>query len=91
MLNWRTLTSSNHPKFFVKGTELSVALFGKNSRFAVYETRTYIKSGEFDREYIVRDGEAVSDDDLRQGKRPPIVGRTDDYDKLLAFVAREGV
>ena len=83
----RSLTPCSSPKFNVKGTELSVALFGRNSRFAAYEVRTYDADRNADRCYVIRDAERLSDADLKEGKRPPIVGRTDDYDRLLAFVA----
>jgi len=88
VLAWRTVTPSNSHKFMVLGTELSVAIFGPQSRFAVYEVRCRDEDGAMlGREYVVRDAEAVSDADLAVGKRPPIVGRTTDYEKLLAFVA----
>lgn len=89
VLAWRTVTPSNSHKFNVTGTELSVAVFGQQSRFAVYECRCWSADGFPDREYVVRDADAVSDADLAAGKRPPIVGRTRDYDNLLAFVAQQ--
>jgi hypothetical protein len=89
VLSWRTVTPSNSQQFNVNGTELSVAIVGPQSRFAVYEVRCRDADGFADREYVVRDAESVSDADLAVGKRPPIVGRTRDYDKLLAFIAKE--
>jgi hypothetical protein len=85
VLMWRTLTKSTDPRFMVSGTELSVALFGPSSRFAVYEIRT--RGGT--RRYVIRDAERVSDADRRAGKRPPIVGQTDDYDALMLLVEAE--
>lgn len=88
VLNWRTVTPSNSPRYLVSGTELSVA-FACGHRFAIYEIRCRDAEGQADRYYVVRDAEAISDADLKAGKRPPIGGQTNDYDKLLAFVERE--
>lgn len=87
-LAWRTLTEASSPRFCSPGTELSVALCGTARRFAVYEVRCLNSDGFADREYVIRDAEAISDADLRAGKRPPVVGRTQDYDKVAAFAAR---
>lgn len=88
MLNWRTITPAHDPKFLVRGTELSVAIVpGHHSRFQICEIRTYIRLDngyECDREYAIRDADKVSDQDVREGKRPPIVGRFASLDEALA-------
>jgi hypothetical protein len=85
-LFWRTVTPTRSPSFNVKGTVLSSALFGKNSRFAVYEVRTLDADRMSDREYVVRDAGLVSDADVKAGVKPPIVFRTSDYDRLLEWL-----
>lgn len=86
LLNWRTLTPSKSPRFTLRGAELSFALCGPQSRFAVYEVRCTDDRGELDREYVVRDADLVSDAELRAGKRPPVIARTRDYDRLIAWI-----
>ena len=87
-LHWRSITPSTSPRFLVRGTDLSVALFGRCSRYAVYEVRCYNAEGNADREYVIRDAEALSGEDLRNGKRALIVERTRDYDELLRAVEK---
>ena len=87
-LNWRSLCGPYDPRLLVNGTELSVALCGKNSRFAVYEIRCRSADGFPDRRYVVRDGEAISDADLKNGKRPPVVGQTDDFNTIEAWITK---
>lgn len=90
MLNWHTLCGFNSPKFTVKGTELSVAVpDGCNSRFAIYMVRrvTFTKEGnEYDIGFYVRDAHTVSDDDVKRGIRPKIVGHFESDDEALDFI-----
>lgn len=67
-------------RFFVVGTELAVAFVpDTQKRFAVYETRALADhAGMPVFFYAVRDAETVSDDDIRDGKRPAIVARFDE-------------
>ncbi len=90
-LTWRTLIPSHDPRFMVKGTELSCALFGLHLRFALIEVRCYDADGSADRKYRVRDATLVSDDDLRAGKRSPIVWEGPDYEAALRMVERLSV
>ena len=85
-LNWRSLCPSHSPKFLVKGTELSFAICGPLSRFAVYEVRSYDAERNADRQYVIRDAETVSDADLKAGKRPAIVARFDGLDEVEQFL-----
>lgn len=87
---WRSLVSSNDPKFMVKGTELSVCLtYGKRSRFAVYEVRTFIGAERMpDRYFRIRDAEAISDADVKAGKRPPVVATCDTEDDVYRAIIR---
>ncbi len=89
-LNWRSLCGPYDPRLMVTGTELSVATFGRK-RFAAYEVRCYDTEGNADRRYEVRDAHGISDDDVRAGKRSPIVGRTNDYEALLRAVAKANI
>ena len=84
-LRWRSVTPSNSPKFMVKGTELNVALAGRNSRYQICEIRSYDKDGFADRIHYVRDAETVSDSDVREGRRPAIVYRCETLDEALKF------
>jgi hypothetical protein len=88
-LYWHSLLKDGpyDRKLFVKGTELSVAYFGPNLRFAAYEVRCLDADGQSDRRYVVRDAETVSDDVLA-GKRPSIVGQTSSYNELQRFVEK---
>lgn len=86
-LNWRAVAGSRHPQFLVKGTELSNALCGRNSRFQICEIRFRDAEGYPDCWYAVRDAEAVSDAEVKAGKRPPIVSRFRGLDEALEFVA----
>ena len=88
MLFWRSLCGPYDPKLLVKGTELSVALTGKNSRFAIYEVRSRDADGNADLTYRVRDAETVSDDDVKNGVRPKIVFRSDDLEDCLNFIRK---
>lgn len=77
MLNWRTVTGERNPRFLVKGTVLANALCGDNSRFLIEEVRAY-PDGEIDRAYRVRDAHCVTDAEIRDGKRSPVVATFSD-------------
>lgn len=87
MLGWRTVTPSSSPMFLVRGTELSVAIVpGTLSRFQICEVRTLTRSEDgwdYDREYCLRDAHTVSDQDVRDGRRPAIVHRAATLDEAL--------
>lgn len=87
-LNWHTVTGSNSPKFMVKGTILATALCGQNSRYKLSEIRCYDAEGHADRRYTVADAEAISDVEVKAGKRPPMVARFNDYSEALEFVSK---
>ena len=70
----------------VKGAVLNVALFGRCSRFALYEHRVFDDQGLPDREYVIRDAEAISTGAVIEGLRPPIVLQTRDFAEVLEFV-----
>jgi hypothetical protein len=74
MLSWKTLCSSADRRFFVKGTELAIAIVpGYRSRFSVTEVRALDAAGFSDVKYRIRDAELISDADVAAGKLPPIV------------------
>lgn len=85
VLHWTTILSSSDPKFLVKGHELSQALYGPNSRFAIIEVRTYDKDRFGGVRYRVRDAVTVSDADVRKGKRPAIVHECPTLDQAVAW------
>jgi hypothetical protein len=90
MLNWRSLTSDRDSRhtFMVTGTELSVApVPGYQSRFCLYEVRSYDAAGEADRVFRVRDAATVTLAQVREGVRPAVVGTFDSEDAALAFCA----
>lgn len=86
VLNWRTVTPSLDRQSMVKGTVLECVSAGKNRRFLVESVRTYDADRNADAYYRVRDAEKVSDADVRQGKRSPVVFTSDSLDACLAFV-----
>ena len=87
MFNWRTVTGSNHPKFMVKGTELSVCLApDTRSRFQLCEVRSYDATGQADRRYLVRDAHTVSDAEVKAGIRPRVVANCATLDEALNYV-----
>lgn len=86
LLSWQPLPY-RQDRFFVRGTELAVAIVpGTLSRFAVYETRGAPDAGQpGDVFYAVRDAATVSDDDVRNGRRPAIVARFPEPDAAVAW------
>jgi hypothetical protein len=83
---WRNVTPSNHPKFFVNGTELNTLLVpGTNSRYQLCEIRCRGADGFPDRRYAVRDAATVTDAQVREGKRSEIVAWFDHEDSALNF------
>lgn len=87
MFSWSPLISSNHHDFMVKGTELAWTIIpGFRSRFALYEVRTFDADGYSDVRYRVRDAEKISDAEVREGKRPPIIWEGENYDKFLGLL-----
>lgn len=81
MLNWRTITPTTSAAFLVKGTELSFAIVPHTRcRFGISEVRTVLRTAngqDYDRQYCVRDAAAVSDVEVKDGKRPPVVATFD--------------
>ena len=76
-LLWRTVTSYNDPKYPVKGTVLSSALYGPNSRFLIEEVRALTADRQQTATYRVRDAHGITDAEVREGKPSPIVFRGD--------------
>lgn len=91
-MRWHVITRDSDPKFLVKGTELANAIIpGFRSRFQLCEHRTLVAASpgsqyryEYDREYVIRDAEAINDADVKAGKRPPIIGRYPTMDDATA-------
>lgn len=90
LMEWRPVTPSNHPKFMVKGTELSAAIVpGTLSRFQICEVRAYDADGHADRKCVVRDAATVTDAQVREGKRSAIVKWFDDELSALEWCAEQ--
>jgi hypothetical protein len=98
LLNWRTVTPSNEPRHMVRGTELESAIpDGFRSRFAVYSIRTVERDlsftfehvNQYDRRYVVRDAETVSDADVKDGKRPAIIAQFATEIELCAWLDQQ--
>ena len=87
-LKWRSLCAAREARYLVKGTELSRALYGPNSRFSVTEVRMYGADGYADVYYRVRDASLISDAEIRDGVSPPIVANAPTLDDALAFCDR---
>jgi hypothetical protein len=84
-LNWQTIIPSSDRRFTVKGHELNMAIVpGTFSRFAIYEVRSLDEDRSLNVTYWLRDAGKVTDDEVADGKRPPIVARNDDPEKLIA-------
>lgn len=97
MFNWRSIRNSRSSDYMVKGSELSVAVPpGHHSRYAIYEVRCFrpvepapiIGPREYsDVRYHIRDAGAVSDAQVRDGVRPPVVFRADTLDECITWLA----
>ena len=86
-LNWQPLTPSNSPKFMVKGTELNQAVCRlHNSRYAIVEVRTYDVNRQADRGYSIRDAATISDEDIKNGKRPKQIAFFHYEDDAIDFI-----
>jgi hypothetical protein len=86
-LNWRSLVKSHDPRFLVKGTEIGRALFA-GARYAIYEIRTLEADRMPGLRYAIRDAHLVSDAEVKEGKRPPVIFRSDDWLAAQAECAR---
>ena len=83
MLYWRT-TNYDRSRFLVDGTELATAIVpGTLSRYQLCEIRCRGKGGHPDRRIAVRDAATVSDEDVRNGKRPRIAAWFDTVDEAI--------
>lgn len=78
-LRWRTLVTERDSRYWVRGTELATAIVpDTRHRFQLCEHRTVLRHGEhaeYDREYLVRDAHGVTDAQIRDRVRPPVVAR----------------
>lgn len=83
-IHWRPVCGDRNPGFLIKGRVLSVAKRGDCSRFLIEEYRIY-SDGVANRAYRVRDAEAVSDAEIRQGKSSPVVACFDSDFEAIAF------
>lgn len=89
-LNWRTVTDSRSPKFFVKQTELAYALY-LNSRFAICEMRGAGRAdGSFADFYRVRDAYTVSDAEVAKGVRAKVAFSCDTLEAALLWCDAQG-
>lgn len=89
-LRWRTMVRDRDASFFVKGTELANAIVpGTSHRFMLCEVRAYPTGNyqEPDREYLVRDAHGVSDAQVAERVRPPVVSRHPTEAAALAWCA----
>ena len=86
-LNWKSITPSNSPKFMVTGTELNQAIVpGFNGRYAIVEVRRYDEDRHADRGYSIRDAETISDEDIRNGKKPKQIAYFKYEDDAINFI-----
>lgn len=86
-MDWRVITPSSSPKYMVKGTELNQAIVpGYNSRYAIVEIRTYDANWHADRGYSIRDADTISDEDVRNGKKPKQIAFFNFEDDALNFI-----
>ena len=87
-LTWRSITASHDSRFMIKGTELSSALCGPHRRFALIEVRCYDVDGFADRRYRLRDATLVTLEEVRNGRRPPIVWEGATYEEAMLAIDR---
>lgn len=84
-LQWRTITDSRSPKFFVKHVRLAVAFYGHH-RFGIYEVRGAADGdGSYADYYVVTDAETVSDAEVKAGIMPKVVFRSPVLDLSAAL------
>lgn len=92
-VRWHVLVGERHRLFYVRGTELAVAMVpGMGSRFQLCDHRTITQgdSGiEYDREICVRDAASVSDAEVKDGIRPRIVARFPSAAEAVAWCAQQ--
>ena len=84
-LNWRALASSELARSLFRETEIAAALCGATARFQIFEVRTRTDDGLPSTTYVARDASMLTDAQFREGKRPEIVARTDDLEKLVEW------
>lgn len=87
-MDWIIVTDSKNQKYNVKGTVLSYFLCGKHSRFKVEMVRTLDKNRDLDVLFRVRDAEAISDAEIREGKVSPVVATFATQEEAMSFVER---
>lgn len=84
-LYWKSLPYSRD-KFMVVGTELSQAIVpGCNSRYAIVEVRRYDENKQADRRYSIRDAATVTDEDVKNGKRPKQIASFNYEDEAIEY------
>ncbi len=86
MLNWRNVTPSSNPKYWVRGTVIECATAGAHSRYLIESVRYYL-DGTF---YRVRDAERVTDAAVRAGENAPIVFTADTLDRVEKWLVANG-
>ena len=74
----------------IKGTELAQALCGPFNRFAIVEVVGNTIDGVTGVVYRVRDADLVTDVEVQDGVRPPIVETYRDLDEAIAFCKGRG-
>lgn len=89
MLSWHGVDYEKS-RFFVKGTILAQSIVpGTLSRFAVREVRGGIgDDGYSTLRYELADAATVSDEDVRAGKLPRVVYRSDEPDDCVVEAMR---
>lgn len=81
MFNWRNVTPSLDPTYWVKGTVLEAAMVGEHNRFCVESVRSYDAQRNATAYYRVKDADKV---DLRS--HSSVVLTSHDLDECLAFI-----
>lgn len=85
-LEWRTVTDSRSPRFFVKGTPLAEAFF-LSHRFRIVEVRGGSNGdGSYADRYRAYDAETVTLAEVKDGKQPLCVGSWPvvEFDEMIA-------
>lgn len=85
-LDWFVPMNYDSSRRNVKGTRLMGAFYpARSCRFCIYEVRTMLADASLSTTYHVTDAETVSDADVRLGRRPSVVFRSDDIDDCLRY------
>jgi hypothetical protein len=88
-LEWKTITPSNHHRYMVVGCEIDQAIVPNClSRYAIVMVRRYDSERNADLGYSIRDANTITDEDIRNGKRPKQIAYFLYEDEAIEFIKK---